>query len=72
MLMSFPSTKDMKVAVTYVRFIPLTERSCINLDDGTLDKGISSDELIVGGVINLNGNISLIRFFGPKYHSRRR
>ena len=34
-------------------FIPLTEGSGINLDDGTLDKRVCSDKFIVGSVIHL-------------------
>ena len=70
--MSFPNTKDITDAVTYMGFIPLTEGSCINLDDCTLDKGISSDELVIGGIINLNENVSLITFSKPKGHLQRR
>ena len=33
--------------------IPLAERSGIDLDDGALDKGVRSDEFVVGGVVDL-------------------
>jgi hypothetical protein len=36
-----------------VGFVPLSEWSRIDLDDGTLDKGVCSDQLVVGGVIYL-------------------
>ena len=39
--------------ITYMGFIPLTEGSGINLDDGTLDKRVCSDKFIVGSVIHL-------------------
>lgn len=38
---------------TYVGLVPLPERSGIDLDDGTLDKGVRSDKLIVRSVVNL-------------------
>ena len=38
--------------------IPLSERSSINLDDGTLDEGIRSDEFIIGSVVNLEDDWS--------------
>ena len=33
--------------------VPLPEGSSINLDDGTLDEGVGTDEFVVGGVVNL-------------------
>lgn len=36
-----------------MRLIPLTEGSGINLDDGTLDKGVGTDKLVVGCVVYL-------------------
>ena len=36
-----------KDLVTYMRFIPLAEGSSINLNDGTLDKCVGSDEFVV-------------------------
>jgi len=35
-----------------VRFVPLSERSRVNLDDGTLHKSVGSDEFVVGGVVD--------------------
>ena len=37
----------------YMGFVPLTEGSSINLDDGALDKSIRSDQFVVGSVVNL-------------------
>ena len=44
-----------------VRFIPLTERSGINLDNSTLDKSVGTDQLVVGGVVNDSQDTSLAR-----------
>jgi hypothetical protein len=34
-------------------FIPLAEGGSINLDNGALDKGVRSDQFVVGGIVNL-------------------
>jgi hypothetical protein len=45
-----------------VLLVPSTERSSIDLDDRVLHKGLSSDQLVVGGVVydikdtSLSGN----------------
>ncbi len=44
-----------------MRFIPLTERSGINLDDSTLNESVSTDQLVVGGVVNNGQSTSLTR-----------
>ena len=36
-----------------MRLVPLSERSGINFDDGTLDQGLGSEQLVVGRVVNL-------------------
>jgi len=36
-----------------VRLVPLSERSGIDFDDGTLDQGLGSEQLVVGRVVNL-------------------
>jgi len=36
-----------------VGLIPLPEGGGIDLDDGALDEGVGSDELVVGGVVDL-------------------
>ena len=36
--------------------IPLPERSSIDLDDCTLNKGVCPDKLVVGSVVNLEDN----------------
>lgn len=33
--------------------VPLTEGGGVDLDDGTLDEGLGSEQLVVGGVVNL-------------------
>ena len=38
--------------------IPLPERSGIDLDNGTLDEGVRSDEFVVGSVVNLQSGQS--------------
>jgi hypothetical protein len=38
---------------TYVRLVPLTEGGGIDLDDGTLDERVGTDELVVGCVVYL-------------------
>jgi len=48
-----------------MRFVPLAERCGINLNDSTLDKGVGSNELVIGGVVHLNlqvtmGNSSIV------------
>lgn len=40
---------------THMRFIPLSERCGINLNDSTLHQCVRADEFIVRGVINLRG-----------------
>jgi hypothetical protein len=42
-----------------VGFVPLTERSGINLDDGTLDESVGTDQFVVGGVVNDSQDTSL-------------
>lgn len=36
-----------------MRLVPLSERSGIDFDDGTLDQGLGSEQLVVGRVVNL-------------------
>jgi hypothetical protein len=38
--------------LTVVRFVPLTEGSGIDLDNGTLDEGLGADKFVVGGVVD--------------------
>lgn len=38
-----------------VSLVPLSERSGIDLDDGTHDEGLGSEKLVVGGVVHLKG-----------------
>ena len=35
-----------------VRFVPLTERRGVDGDDGVLDEGLGSDQLVVAGVVD--------------------
>jgi hypothetical protein len=42
-----------------VRLVPLTERGGIDLNDSTLDKGVGSDQLVVGGVVDNANDTSL-------------
>jgi len=35
-----------------MRFVPLAERGSIDLDDGTLDEGIRTNKLVIGGIVN--------------------
>lgn len=35
-----------------VCFVPLTERCRVNLDDGVLDEGVRSHQLVVGRVVD--------------------
>jgi hypothetical protein len=44
-----------------MRLVPLTERSGINLDDSTLDKGVCTDQFVVGGIVDDGQNTSLAR-----------
>jgi len=44
-----------------VGVVPLTERSSVNLDDGSLDKGLGAHQLVVGSVVN---NIQNTRLAG--------
>lgn len=46
---------------TYVSFIPLTEGSCVDLDDSALDQGVRSDKLIVRSVVDLAGLFITLR-----------
>lgn len=39
--------------ITYVSFVPLAEGGSIDLDDGALNEGVGSDELIVRCVVDL-------------------
>lgn len=36
-----------------MRLVPLTEGSGIDFNDGTLDQGLGSEQLVVGGVVDL-------------------
>jgi hypothetical protein len=38
--------------LTVVGLVPLAEGSSIDLDDGRLDKGLSTDELVVAGIVD--------------------
>ncbi len=38
--------------LTVMRFVPLTEGSGIDLDNGALDKGLGTNEFVVGGVVD--------------------
>jgi hypothetical protein len=40
-----------------VRFVPLTERGGVDLDDRALDEGVCPDELVVRRVVDLNTNV---------------
>lgn len=46
---------------TVMRFIPLTEGSSIDLDNGTLDEGLGTDKFIVGSIVNDINDTSLTR-----------
>ena len=35
-----------------MRFVPLTERRGVDGDDGVLDEGLGSDQLVVAGVVD--------------------
>jgi hypothetical protein len=50
-----------------VAFVPLTERSSIDLDNSTLDEGVGADELVVGGIVDYADDTSLAGgvFGGP-------
>ena len=37
---------------TVVRFVPLTEGSSIDLNNGVLDEGLGTDKLVVGGIVD--------------------
>ena len=41
--------------------IPLTERSCVDLDDGVLDQGLGTDQLIVRRVVENVNDAGLVR-----------
>jgi len=49
-----------------MRLIPLTEGSCVDLDDSALDKGVCPDELVVRGIVNNTDNP---RLFGDMLRS---
>jgi len=34
--------------------VPLAEGGSVNLDNGTLDESVGSDEFVVGGVVDLS------------------
>jgi hypothetical protein len=38
--------------LSIVSLIPLAERSGIDLDNGTLDKSVGTDQLVVGGIVH--------------------
>lgn len=38
--------------LTIVSLVPLTEGGGIDLDDGALDEGLGTDELVVGGIVD--------------------
>ena len=42
-----------------VGLVPLSEWVSVDLDDGALDKGVGSDELVVGGVVDDTDQTSL-------------
>lgn len=42
---------------THVSLVPLPERSGIDFDNGTLDQGLGSEQLVVGGVVDLSPRI---------------
>jgi hypothetical protein len=42
-----------------VRLIPLAERGSIDLDDGVLDQGTGTDQLVVGGVVDNSNDTGL-------------
>ena len=42
-----------------VGFVPLTERSCIHLDNAALDERFGADEFVVGGVVDNVDNAAL-------------
>lgn len=44
-----------------VSLVPLTEGGGIDLDDGVLDQGTGTDQLVVGGVVDNSNNTSLAR-----------
>jgi hypothetical protein len=44
---------------TVVSLVPLTERSGINLDNAALDKGVGTDQLVVGGIVDDTSNTGL-------------
>lgn len=37
--------------------VPLSEGGCIDLDDGTLDQGVGTDQLVVGSIVHLSRTI---------------
>lgn len=38
---------------THVSLIPLSEGGRIDLDDGTFDEGVGTDQLVVGRIVDL-------------------
>lgn len=38
---------------THVRLVPLSEGGSVDVDNGTLDEGLGSEKLVVGGVVSL-------------------
>ena len=43
-----------KCKLTYMGLVPLAEGGSVNLDNGTLDESVGSDEFVVGGVVDLS------------------
>jgi hypothetical protein len=39
--------------VTHVGLVPLSEGCSVDLDDGTLDESVCTDELVIGSVVDL-------------------
>jgi hypothetical protein len=56
---SLAATLLLAESLSIVSLIPLTERSSIDLNDGTLDEGVGADQLVVGSVVNNGQNTSL-------------
>jgi hypothetical protein len=38
--------------LTVMSFIPLSERSCVDLDDCTFDESVGSDQFVIRSVVN--------------------
>ena len=64
---SFRSLTLLAQNFTVVRFVPLTEGSSIDLDDGALDEGLGADKFVVGGIVDDIDDTGLARdgFTGP-------